>query len=260
MKIPRPHKQPKPAEVFAGHGSLFLVVAILLAPLTAAAGPPYVTDDPEPVECGHWEFYAATQHTLTEDDLSGTAPHFEVNYGALPGLQVHLIAPLAYDRPQTGSLRAGIGDVELGVKLRLLNESRRNPMIGIFPLYEIPTGNEAKGLGAGHSQAFFPLWLQKSFGPWTTYGGGGYWVNPGAGHRNWWFLGWLLQRQLSRNATLGAEIFHRTADLAGGKSDTAFNIGSGLDLSEHHHLLFSAGRSIRGGTRLQGYAAYQLTI
>jgi hypothetical protein len=36
-------------------------------------------------------------------------------------------------------------------------------------------------------------------------------------------------------------------------------LGLVLDFTEHHHLLFSAGRSIVGETTFQGYLAYQLT-
>ena len=39
------------------------VMAILIESATSHAGPPYVTDDPEPVECRHWEFDLATQHS-----------------------------------------------------------------------------------------------------------------------------------------------------------------------------------------------------
>ena len=38
-----------------------------------------------------------------------------------------------------------------------------------------------------------PLWLQKSWGPWTTYGGGGFGFNTARGGRNWAFLGWQAQ-------------------------------------------------------------------
>ena len=63
--------------------------------------------------------------------------------------------------------------------------------------------------------AFIPIWLQKDFGDWTTYGGGGYWINPGPGNRNYWFAGWLLQRQVTKQLALGAEVFHQTASMAG---------------------------------------------
>ena len=46
-------------------------------------------------------------------------------------------------------------------------------------------------------------------------GGGGYWVNPGAGNRNWWFAGWQVQCQLLINVTPGVEIFHKVILIGG---------------------------------------------
>ena len=37
--------------------SLFLVVILAVPELRAQAGPPFQTDDPTPVELGHYEFY-----------------------------------------------------------------------------------------------------------------------------------------------------------------------------------------------------------
>ncbi len=54
-------------------------------------------------------------------------------------------------------------------------------MVGVFPFLEVPTGDEALGLGAGHYRGYLPVWFQKSSGDWTTYGGGGYWINHGNG-------------------------------------------------------------------------------
>ena len=237
-----------------------LAAAALLAPANGHAGPPYVTDDPEPVPFRHWEFYLATQHSITRAAASGTAPHVEVNYGALPGLQLHVIAPLGYARPSGGPTSFGVGDIEIGAKLRFVNEGEGWPMLGTFPQFELPTGDAARGLGTGHLHVFIPLWLQKSFGAWTSYGGGGLWVNPGQGNRNYGYVGWLLQRRLSQLATLGTEIFYTTPDQVGGSANLRFNIGIVLDFTEHHHLLLSAGRSIVGDTIFQGYLAYQLTL
>jgi len=237
-----------------------LSAAIVFAPATVHAGPPYVTDDPEPVEFRHWEFYLATQHSITRAAASGTAPHVEVNYGAWPGLQLHMIAPLAYARPSGGPTFYGVGDIEVGAKFRFIDEGRWWPMVGTFPQFELPTGDASSGLGTGHLHVFIPLWLQKSFGPWTTYGGGGFWVNPGAGNRNYGFVGWLLQRRLSQLATLGTEIFYTTPNQVGGDASLRFNLGLVLDLTEHHHLLLSAGRAMLGDSLFQGYLAYQLTI
>src|SRR5882724_10068903 len=46
-------------------------------------GPPFATDDPEPVEYRHWEIYLASQYQHATDGAAGTLPHVEVNYGAL---------------------------------------------------------------------------------------------------------------------------------------------------------------------------------
>ena len=226
----------------------------------AQAGPPYVTDDPEPVEFHHWEFYLATQHDLARDGAGGTVPHVEVNYGAAPNLQLHTIVPLAYARPTGGPAKFGPGDIELGAKFRFVQEGAWIPMIGTFPMLEVPVGNQDKGLGTGHWHGFLPLWVQKSWGPWTSYGGGGYGINPGGGNRNYWLFGWQAQRHLSDLATLGAEVFYGTPDQTGGKGDLRFNLGLVADVSARHHLLVSAGRSIVGDTRFQSYLAYQLTI
>ena len=235
-------------------------VLFLACPLIAMAGPPFLTDDPEPVDYQHWEFYIASQHTETTDGWSGTAPHFELNFGVAPDVQLHLIAPLAYDAPSGTSKHYGYGDTELGVKFRFIQETENLPEVGIFPLLEIPTGNEQDGLGSGHVQAFLPLWLQRRFGDWTVYGGGGYGISSGAGNENWGFGGVVAQWQVTHNAFLGAEVYHRTKMETEGREDTAFNIGTVIDLTEHQHLLLSAGRSIGGPTNFQVYIAYQFTF
>ena len=237
-----------------------LAVCLLGGSLTVWAGPPFVTDDPEPVDYQHWEFYLASQHTRTSDGWTGTAPHIELNYGVITNVQLHLIAPLAYNAPSGGGTHYGYGDTELGVKFRFLQETERWPQVGIFPLLEIPTGSKSAGLGSGHVQAFLPVWLQKSFGDWTIYGGGGYGLNPGAGNEDYGYGGVVVQRQVTKKVLLGAEIYHRTTLTTGGRADTAFNLGTVIDFTEHQHLLFSAGRSLDGPTDFQCYVAWQFTF
>lgn len=243
-----------------GYRIVGLALVALLASPPGYAGPPYVTDDPEPVAYRHWEFYLATQPAITRTLASGTAPHIEVNYGALPDLQLHIIAPLAFAMAKGGPTYYGVGDIELGAKVRFIDEGTWWPMVGTFPMFELPVGSAEKGLGSGHLHVLVPLWLQKSFGPWTTYGGAGYWRNPGEGNRDFWYFGWLVQRRLSTLAALGAEVYDTTPDQINGPSNLRFNIGLVLDLSQYHHLLFSSGRGIVGDSLFQGYAAYQLTL
>ncbi|HVV00841.1 MAG TPA: hypothetical protein VHH88_05725 [Verrucomicrobiae bacterium] len=233
---------------------------LLLATEPLWGGPPFLTDDPVPVDYQNWELYLGSQHFYSDGDWSGTAPHIELNYGVVTNVQLHIIAPLGYNSPASGTPQFGYSDTELGVKFKLLDETPHIPEIGIFPLLEVPTGSTRHELGSGHLQAFLPVWLQKSWGPWTAYGGGGYGINPGAGNQDWGFVGALLQRQVFTNAIVGAEVYHQTAPETHGPSNTAFNIGTIVDLSEHHHLLFSAGRSIDGPIDFQCYVAFQFTF
>ena len=240
--------------------TIILILGFWAVTHIAQAGPPYVTDDPEPVEHKHCEIYLASQLAHDSSGWSGTSPHVEINYGVIPNLQLHLIAPVAFSAPADGSRQFGYGDTELGIKYRFLQETARLPMAGVFPLVELPTGDAARGLGAGHPQVFLPLWLQKSSGPWTTYGGGGYWINPGAGNRNWGLVGWLVQCQLTSKLAVGTEIFHETAKTEGGNSDTRFNVGTIFDFSPTYHLLLSAGHTIQGPSGFQAYVAFQVTF
>ena len=235
-------------------------VSLLLAASAASAGPPYATDDPEPVAHRRWELYLASQHAHDKDGWSGTAPHVEANYGVVPDVQLHLIAPLAYSAPGGAVAHYGYGDTELGMKLRFVQEQSWIPMIGTFPLLEAPTGAGSAGLGNGSAQVFLPVWFQKSFGAWQTYGGAGAWIDLGDRDRHWWSFGWQVQRRILEWLALGVEIFHQTPRAHGGASDTRFNVGAVVDLSETHHLLLSAGRSVDGPILFQGYAAWLVTF
>jgi len=224
------------------------------------AGPPFFTDDPETPEYRHWEFYVASQYTESDEGKSGTAPHFEMNYAVLPDVMLHTIVPFAWDKPNDESSKYGLGDVELGVKYRFIHESDTIPQVGTFPILTLPTGDEDRGLGEGRAKLFLPLWFQKSWGPWSSYAGGGYWINPGDDRQNYWFTGWQVQRELSELLTLGAEIFYVTADTVDGGNSSGFNAGAIINLTKRHHLLFSIGQDIHGGNDLSMYLGYQLTL
>lgn len=240
--------------------SLGFFLLLLPVPHRSFAGPPYVTDDPETVDYRHWELYLASQAAHDKDGWAGTGPHVEVNYGVWPNVQLHLIAPMAFALPPDSTGQYGYGDTEVGVKVRFIQESNWRPMVGIFPLLELPSGNSQNGLGSGQVQAFLPLWVQKSIGPWQTYGGGGYWINPGSGNKNYGFVGWQIQREILEHVTLGAEVFHTTPRVEQGDAETRFNIGLVWDITETQHLLLSAGRGIQGSNTFQGYFAYLFTF
>lgn len=223
-----------------------LVLLVLLPLGVARAGPPFVTDDPDPVEDGHWEINSAAAGVRTASATTGVVPQFDINYGAAPGVQLHVMPQMAYSRPADGTRAYGVGDTELGVKVRFVdaNGPRGEWMLSVYPFYEAPTGSARRGLGAGASSVYLPLWLQWSGGGWTTFGGGGYWIDSGTGRRNAWAAGWTVLYQFTPDLQLGGEVFGKTADTVGARRSAGFNVGGTYALGENSALLFSAGRGI----------------
>ena len=127
----------------------------------------------------------------------------------------------------------------------------------------MPTGDSGRGLGNGQTQIFLPIWFQKSVGEkdhqWTTYGGGGFWINPGEDHRDFWRVGWEVQHELGERLTLGAEVYHETPAMRGESGHTAFNVGGFVNFDEHNHLLLSVGRDISGPDKLSFYVGVLFT-
>ena len=231
-----------------------LFLAIISAFIeTAFAGPPFLTDDPEPVPFKHWEAYLFSTVDDKHKQTDATGPAFEFNVGALPNLQVHLVIPMAYSSPADGPRAYGLGDIEFGLKYRFIQETDNRPQVGIFPMLEIPTGDDKRGLGNGKAWGRLPLWLQKSWGPWTTYGGGGYAINPAPEARNYFFGGWLLQRDFGEKLTLGGEIFAQGRSSDDIRSFAVFNLGGYFKITPNFQLLFAGGHTLAGGRHTLGY-------
>jgi hypothetical protein len=237
-----------------------IVPALTVIAAFAWAGPPFVTDDPVPVDYHHWEFYLASGIAGDNEEITGTAPHVEINWGAYHNLQLHLIISLAFNNPNNGVFAYGPGDIEFGIKYRFVSQKGFLPQIGAFPQMEIPVGKSYIGLGAGTVQFFLPIWLQWDTGPWTTYGGGGYLFYTYHHKGDLVFAGWEVQRDLAPFLTMGAELFSRIVPASASYNEVAFNFGVIVNLGDNHHILASAGRDIVGNSDLLLYITYELTI
>ena len=223
------------------------------------AGPPFFTDDPQPVDFKHWEFYISSINTFQPDNWSGTSPHIEVNYGLIPNLQVHVILPLNYNYSPHQVADFGYGNTEFGVKYCFIHETGNMPQIGVFPIIEIPTIKNPE-FSSGKTQISIPVWAQKSWGKLTSYGGFGYCINPGIGNKNWIFAGWEIQYDFSPRLMLGGELYYHSADVTGSKSVTAFNIGGSVNFTPKFHLLYSLGHSLINNNFTSSYVGLLWTI
>ncbi|MCL5671252.1 MAG: hypothetical protein M1423_08160 [Acidobacteria bacterium] len=151
---------------------VLLALTLIGCSRTLLAGPPFQTDDPDPVPYEHYEFYTFSLADSTRLETDTFGPATEFNWGAGPNVQLHLIVPAAAAFPSDGSPAFGLGDIETGIKYRFIPETKHRPMVGTFTMFEMPTGNANRGLGVGQLWARIPIWIQKDFDPWTTYGGG----------------------------------------------------------------------------------------
>jgi hypothetical protein len=244
---------PKKGRFVSTVGLTAAIVASVCTP-RAVAGPPFVTDDPEPTEYRHWEIYTGFQYDNEgRDGIRASVPFAEFNYGAMPNVQVSTALPLDYDDASSGH-RFGYGGTEFGVKVRFVQESDNRPQISFYPSIEIPA------MCCGHAVTFLPLWLQKSSGAWTAFGGGGLYLNTGPGLRDYTFVGGAVERVLSTATTLGVELFHQGAPTIGGTDTTAASLGLTTQIGPYHAMLFSFGRSIHGDNAFSAYASYEFAL
>ena len=222
------------------------------------AGPPFDTDDPEPVELKHWEYYLSSMDQFQPGFATGTLPHFEMNYGIIPDCQFHIVLPMNYNSIQNKDFEYGYSNTELGFKYRFFQSSDKSLQIGTFPIFEIPTINNKNF--SNNLQIYLPVWIQKNRGKWTTYGGEGYWFNPGNNNKNWLYGGWEIQYDFSKVFTLGGELFYRTASTVDSHAFAGFNLGGFINFSDNIHFIYSLGHSITRDKSFMSYIGLLVTI
>jgi hypothetical protein len=227
------------------------------AAAAAWAGPPYLTDDPQPTDTGHWEIYNFVIGTHDPAGLAGEAG-FDLNYGAAKDLQLTAVLPVAFageDGFSAKGLSAGTGIVELAVKYKVLHADDKSwlPDVALFPRLFVPT---TARFGTGRVNLFLPLWAEKDVGPWQFFGGGGWQINPGPGQRDFWQGGIAANRTLSERLQVGAELYAQTRSaITGGPAYVAVDAAATLALVKHWSLLASAGPSWESDGR-QGQVFY----
>jgi hypothetical protein len=247
---------------------LSVLAFVLWASASAfAQGPPFQTDDPVPVEHGHYEFYVFGTADGTPAEIDTAGPAVEFNWGAVPRVQLHFILPLGSIHPSNnpayfpsgeGSSAFGVIDAETGIKWAWILEGKHVPQIGTFTMFELPLGSASKGLGVGRVWYKVPIWAQKNIGPWTLDGGGGETFVPQAGYRNFPYGAFLLKRDVVHDTLeLGGEVFSHGAE---GAVTPQFRASTMIDGGGYYHfrnrdhqLLFCYGHSVSGLSESYAY-------
>lgn len=234
------------------------VLLALAAP--TLAGPPYLSDDPEPTDYQHFEIYAFGNGTATRDGTGGEAG-IDFNYGGAPNLQLTAVLPTAYNFPAFGSGVGGLGNIELAAKYKFLTQDSVGIDAAFFPRVFLPSGSS--NVGEQHASLLLPIWLEKDWGPWSAFGGGGCELNNVGESQDFCEMGVVVARQVAQNLQLGLELFHQTPDTRGGDATTSVGAGLKYDVNDNYHLLGYVGRGIQNADatdRLNWYASILFTF
>ena len=237
-----------------GAGSLLVAGALLgLLVHPAAAGPPFVSDDPEPTDTGHFEIYTFDNGTNARPGTTGEAG-IDFNYGAAPNLQLTATVPMGYTAVPGGSTHLGLGNIELAAKYRFLHQDTFGLDVSVFPRVFLPSGSDI--VGDNHASLFLPIWAQKDFAKdWSVFGGGGCTLNE-IRAADFCEAGAVLTYQLLPKLQIGGELFHQTADSQGTPASTSLGIGWRYDLTDNYHLLGYVRRGIENTDETDRYSWY----
>jgi hypothetical protein len=218
-----------------------------------------------PPEPQRWAIGFGALYTQREGETAAWLPSLEVNYSPSDRLQLHSMIPIVYDRLDGFSAEYGVGDLELGIRYRFIDEDPQGwrPSVAVYPLIDLPTGDASRNLGTGRIHAFLPLWFSKAFGSWIPFGGGGYWINPGPSNKNWTFAAVGIIHVLSAQWSLNGQIFYASSPKVGIKEQTGFSVGGRYNLTDNHHFLLSVGRGLQNASvtnEITSYFQYALTF
>jgi hypothetical protein len=243
------------------HRSTGIILFPACALATAAmAGPPYITDDPDPTDTGHYEIYLFASGIRAEGGRDGVVG-LDMSYGAAPDLQLSLTLPVAYENPDGSPLIGGVANVELAAKYRVLHQETNGIDLAIFP--RVLLASASNRIGDQHTSLFLPVWLGRHMDKWTTFGGGGCTLNDSGGAKDSCLLGWAVTYRVLENLELGGEIYHETPDAPDGQHTTGLGFGARYDQSATLHFVGSIGPGIQNAAetnRLSAYAAVLFTF
>jgi len=227
----------------------------------AAAGPPLITDDPDTPGDGRWEVNLALTLEQNRDERTFEAPLLDINYGFGERTQLKFEVPrIVLDERDNGT-KSGLGNSEIGVKYRFLDEDRHGLAMSFYPQLEFnnPTSSDERGLVDKGIRFKLPFQVARSVGPFESYVELGYEITETG--EDEWLYGIAMGYPVDDRLELLAEVAG-TAVRDLDHDELVFNIGAKVDINNNLNLLLSGGRSFResssGEPELLGYFGLQL--
>lgn len=228
-------------------GVFFLTACCLLStsasPLLADAGPPLITDDPDTPGSNRWEinFAGLLERSARERFLQ--SPDFDINYGLGDSLQLKIELPWLLHDTEDAPRESGLGNTQIGVKWRFMDEGRSGVSLSVYPQFEFnnPTSAALRGVVDEGTEFLLPVELERALGPVTINGEIGYSFHQTTPDEV--IYGLALDYTPTKKLKLLSEI-HTVAERGPGQGQRVFNLGMARDINDTYTLLASAGRSL----------------
>ena len=224
------------------------ITAILLSSaamtLSVKAGPPLITDDPDTPGPNHWEINLAATMEKFDSDWGWELPLVDINYGLGERIQLKFEIPWNLVDENGQELKSGLGNSELGIKWRFLDQENSGIAMSVYPQFTFNSLQRSidRGIVDDGSEFVLPLQISRTFGDAFVYAEVGYaWLEHGS---NEWGYGIAVEYETSETFKLLGEI-HGVAEQDFQQDELLFNLGFKWHFHENVTLMGSAGRSLR---------------
>ncbi len=224
-------------------GLITILLATILSPLCAFAGPPVLTDDTGTPGAGKWEINVGFSIDKRTAGDRYEARMIDINYGLGDHIQLKYEAPWIFlDSREVGS-KNGPGNSTMGVKWRFLDEDKHGLAMSVYPQVELnnPTSSADRGIVDKGNIYFFPVQMEKKIGPVN--------VNIEFGRafhqhgEDEWIYGLVFGHKILANLE-GLVEMHGGAKRGFKQHEVVYNLGFRLDFSETFGMQASAGRGL----------------
>lgn len=217
-----------------------LLVAMSLAPAVSAG----VYDTGDTGTAGGIEIEMMFATTRSHDELGWHSPDLAVNGRVNDRVEWSIGGGYGVVHHGEDVAHRGLGDLSLGTKWRLRDEGPGSSFsLAIEPEFSFPTGDEAKGLGAGAMAFALPLRVARHFGPVRVTGEVS--VERVFGRdEDVLGAGLLAEYAVSEQWSYGVELVADAPRADTGAYHLHGNVGFKWEPGEHVELQALAGRSI----------------
>jgi hypothetical protein len=112
---------------------------------------PLTTDDAYTVDKGTFQLEAGVDATRQDNHDREDYPNLTLAYGLLEQLDLEIGSGYLFFDPKEGKRENGLGDTELKLKYRPIDEKGWIPSLAVSGTLKIPTASDSKGLGSGQT-------------------------------------------------------------------------------------------------------------